>query len=93
MPATSTNASRGFINRILGFIEFAGNKLPDPAVLFLLLLFVTWGVSYVMAPIEFSEINPKTSLPIRIVNQLSGTALAARVLGGHDPELGAVGER
>lgn len=77
MNANSTNASSGLVNRILGVIEYAGNKLPDPAVLFLLLLFVTWGISYLLAPVQFTEINPKTEEPIRVINQLSGVSLAA----------------
>ena len=64
MSEIAGNESRGLINRILGVVEFAGNKLPDPAVLFLLLLFVTWGVSYFLAPIEFTEVSPKTGEPI-----------------------------
>jgi len=67
----------GIINRALGAIEYAGNKLPDPAVLFLLLLVATWIISCLIAPIEFAEINPKTEEPIRVVNQFSGPALAA----------------
>ena len=57
-------------------IEYAGNKLPDPAVLFLLLLLITWGVSYLLAPLEFTEVNPRTGEPIRVVNQLAGSELA-----------------
>ncbi len=76
MSDTPANESTGFINRTLGVIEYAGNKLPDPAVLFLLLLFATWGISYFVAPVEFSEINPRTGEPIRIINQLGGSALA-----------------
>ena len=76
MSDSANNGSKGLINRVLGVIEFAGNKLPDPAVLFLLLLFITWGISYAVAPIEFTEINPKTGEPIRVINRLSGVALA-----------------
>lgn len=76
MADTSTNGSRGLINRALGAIEYAGNKLPDPAVLFLLLLFATWIISYFLAPVAFTEINPRTGEEIRVINQLSGVSLA-----------------
>ena len=67
---------KGFLNRILTAIEVVGNKLPDPAILFLLLLFVTWIASAIMAPIQFADVNPVTGEPVRIVNQLTGEALA-----------------
>jgi aminobenzoyl-glutamate transport protein len=69
-------APKGLITRVLKAIEFAGNKLPDPAVLFLILLVATWILSHFLAPIEFTEVNPKTEEPIRVVNQLTGPALA-----------------
>ena len=67
---------RGFLNRVLTAIEVVGNKLPDPAILFLLLLFVTWIASAILAPIEFADTNPVTGEPVRIQNQLTGEALA-----------------
>ena len=41
-------------------IEVAGNKLPDPALLFLILMLLTWGLSAMLAGVEFTEINPRT---------------------------------
>ena len=73
--AQSGNGQQGWVNRLLNSIETAGNKLPDPAVLFLILMFLTWVVSALLAPIQFSEINPRTQEPIRVVNQLSGEAV------------------
>ena len=67
---------RNFMHRFLDFVEVAGNKLPDPAMLFLILLFVTWGLSALLAPIEFAEVHPATGEPIRVLNQLTGTSLA-----------------
>ena len=52
-----------------------GNRLPDPAILFLLLLFLTWIASALLAPIEFTETHPQTGDPVRIQNQLTGAAL------------------
>ena len=57
-------------------IETIGNRLPDPAVLFLLLLVLTWIVSAILSPVEFAEIDPRNDEPMRIANQLTGTALA-----------------
>ena len=65
----------GFVSRILNGIEAAGNRLPDPAMLFLLLLLLTWIASALLAPIEFAETDPRTGEPLRIANQLTGAAL------------------
>ena len=65
----------GFVSRVLNGIEAAGNRLPDPAMLFLLLLVLTWIASALLAPIEFAESDPRTGEPLRIANQLTGTAL------------------
>ncbi len=66
---------RGLLDRFLGSIEAVGNRLPDPAILFLILLVFTWIASALLAPIEFTETHPQTGEPIRIQNQLTGTAL------------------
>jgi p-aminobenzoyl-glutamate transporter AbgT len=65
-----------FINRALNTIEKIGNKLPDPAALFLLLLFVVWILSWLLSNISFTEIDPRNGKPIAISNQLTGTAIA-----------------
>ncbi len=44
---------------ILGFIEWAGNKLPDPAMLFVWALLITWILSAVLANVTFSELDPR----------------------------------
>ena len=66
----------GFVDRALNGIETLGNRLPDPAILFLLLLVLTWIASAVLAPVEFAEVDPRSGEPLRIANQLTGTALA-----------------
>ena len=76
-PRVDAPPSRpSIISRLLGGIETVGNKLPDPAMLFLLSLFIVWGLSALLAPVEFSDINPLTGEPIRVVNLLTGPALA-----------------
>ncbi len=75
--ADAQPTKKSLMHRFLDFVEVAGNKLPDPAMLFLILLFVTWGLSALLAPVAFSEVHPSTGEPIRVINQLSGTSLAA----------------
>src|SRR5687767_15548453 len=66
-----------FIDRALNAIERVGNKLPDPAALFFILLILVWVASALFASVSFSEIDPRTRQPIVIKNQLAGTAIAA----------------
>jgi p-aminobenzoyl-glutamate transporter AbgT len=67
---------RRWTDRALDAIEWAGNKLPDPAVLFLWALLITWVLSALLADVAFAEIDPRTGKPIQIHNQMTGEALA-----------------
>ena len=69
-------SSPSFVNRVLGGIETIGNKLPDPAMLFLLSLFVVWALSALFAPVAFADLDPRSGEPIRVINLLTGTQLA-----------------
>ena len=72
----ATPEGGGFVDRALNAIETVGNRLPDPAILFLLLLVLTWLASAILAPVEFAEVDPRSGEPLRIANQLTGAALA-----------------
>jgi aminobenzoyl-glutamate transport protein len=67
----------GWIDKALNAIERIGNKLPDPAALFLILLVLVWVLSALLAPVQFSEIDPRTGNPIQVNNQLTGGSIAA----------------
>lgn len=69
-------AQRTLLERSLNTIEQVGNKLPDPAALFFLLLIVTWVLSWLLSGIDFNALHPATGEPIRVSNQLSGAAMA-----------------
>ena len=80
------------MDRILDAIEWAGNKLPDPAMLFVWALLITWVLSALLANAQFTEIDPRTvgvdakgqpkvEQPIRVQNQLSGSALTTFMTG------------
>ena len=71
------NGRNGWINRALNAVETVGNKLPDPAILFLLLMIVVWIFSWLMSGLSFSSENPATGEPIRIVNLLTGENLVS----------------
>lgn len=69
-PTTST-APQGW----LGAVERIGNRLPDPAVLFIYLLVIVWLLSWLMSYLQFDLLDPRSGEPLLIVNQLSGAAI------------------
>jgi aminobenzoyl-glutamate transport protein len=71
------NNSQSFTTRTLEAIERIGNKLPDPAVLFIALLFIVWGLSWFFSWFDFGVSDPRSGEPLVIVNQLSGEAMTA----------------
>ena len=89
--AASTASTKSLGQRALDLIEWAGNKLPDPALLFVWGLLITWGLSWALSSVAFTEFDPRTTVaaapgkppvepqPIRVINQLSGTAIVANL--------------
>jgi len=69
--AQATNGNGGF----LGTVERVGNKLPDPAMLFVGLLFVVWVLSWLLSYVTFDVIDPRSGDALVINNLLSGSAI------------------
>ena len=69
--------SRGLIARWLDRLEWMGNKLPDPAVLFLIGLIITCAVSYWLSGVQFTETKPNATEPVKITNMLSLEEIAS----------------
>jgi aminobenzoyl-glutamate transport protein len=76
MEAKSTTQPKGLLNKILDFIEKAGNKLPDPAILFFGLLVLIWVLSTLLSQFQFGEIDPRSGQAIQINNLLTGPQMA-----------------
>lgn len=72
----TTGKPKGVIAKFLDIIERVGNKLPDPAILFFILLLVVWGLSALLSPMTFSEIDPRTGENVEILNLLTGRSMA-----------------
>jgi aminobenzoyl-glutamate transport protein len=72
-----TNRRPTALDRFLSVIEVAGNKLPDPALLFVAALLIVWVLSALLSNVSFAEIDPRNGNPIQIQNLLTGTAMAA----------------
>ena len=56
----------------LGTVERVGNKLPDPAVLFIALLFIVWVLSWLLSYVTFDVIDPRSGEVLVIQNLLTG---------------------
>jgi aminobenzoyl-glutamate transport protein len=69
------------IARALDFFERVGNRFPDPVVLFLVALALTWLASSVLSSSDFGLTDPRTGQPLRVYNQLSLTAVTAFLSG------------
>jgi aminobenzoyl-glutamate transport protein len=63
-------ASGGF----LGTVERVGNKLPDPAVLFIALLFIVWVLSWILSYVTFDVVDPRSGEALVIQNLLTGSS-------------------
>jgi aminobenzoyl-glutamate transport protein len=74
-------APRAGTARALDWFERVGNRFPDPVVLFLLALALTWLASSLLSGTEFGLTDPRTSQPLRVHDQLSLPALAAFLSG------------
>jgi aminobenzoyl-glutamate transport protein len=68
--ATAANGNGGF----LGTVERIGNKLPDPAVLFIALLFIVWILSWLLSYVTFDVIDPRSGEALTIQNLLTGSS-------------------
>jgi aminobenzoyl-glutamate transport protein len=67
----TSDKKRSPVVAFLDSIEWLGNKLPDPAVLFVIGILGIWVLSFFCSAIPFTETLPGKSEPIRIVNMLS----------------------
>lgn len=64
------------IQRLLNKVEVVGNKLPDPAALFILLLVIVWLLSWLLSMVSFDAIDPRTGEQLVVNNLLTGDAMA-----------------
>ncbi len=74
--SNTTDSPKGAMNTFLNWIERAGNKIPDPALLFFYGLIIVWVLSAVLSQFEFGLVHPVTGKAVEINNLLTGDALA-----------------
>ncbi|MBT8079708.1 MAG: AbgT family transporter, partial [Gammaproteobacteria bacterium] len=69
------------VQRALAAVERFGNKLPDPAVLFIALIFIVWLLSWLLSYATWSFVDPRSQEPIVVINQLTGEAFTTFLTG------------
>ncbi len=67
---------RGAVYRFLNWVEVVGNKLPDPAALFVIALVLVWVVSWLLAGHQFTVPSVDGPREMAVQNQLTGGSLA-----------------
>ncbi|MFS0824535.1 AbgT family transporter [Bacillus sp. 1P02SD] len=80
MSQKTTKRNKTFFNRMLDSIEYAGNKLPDPIVLFIILCVITLISSYITSLFHVSVTHPITGEEVVATNLLTGDGLVSILL-------------
>ena len=75
--AGSNPQPSGWVQRALGMVERVGNKLPDPAMLFVIAMAIVWAISWLLADYEFSVPAIDGARTLAVQNQMTGPAMAA----------------
>ena len=70
-------SSSSFLHRALATVERVGNRLPDPAVLFIALLALVWLLSWALSGVDFGLTDPRSGKPLVVNNQLAGAAMTS----------------
>ncbi|HLW51148.1 MAG TPA: AbgT family transporter [Sphingobacteriaceae bacterium] len=74
---TNQSIKKPIVTRFLDIIEKAGNKLPDPAILFFFLMLLVWGLSALLSSFSFQEIDPRSGSALQVNNLLEPHAITA----------------
>ncbi|OMF60813.1 aminobenzoyl-glutamate transporter [Paenibacillus sp. FSL R5-0490] len=81
MAQTSRKDKKTFFDRMLDSIEYAGNKLPDPIVLFFILCGIILGASFIAGLFKLSATHPVTGETVVANNLLDGAGLVDIITG------------
>ena len=74
-----TQKGTGGLLRVLNWIEWVGNKLPDPFWLFLLLAGIVILLSWILSAVGLSAVNPATGETVAVTNLLAPDGLRKMV--------------
>lgn len=82
MNTTTTRNTEGrLLSGFLNMVEKAGNKLPEPALIFFYMLTGVMGLSLFLSWVDFGIINPVTGEAVSVNNLLSAEALTQTLTG------------
>ncbi|WP_249870541.1 AbgT family transporter [Oceanobacillus saliphilus] len=70
-----TKKKQSFVDRFLNKVEIIGNKLPDPIVIFIILMGIILVASFIASLFNVKATNPGTGEVVEAVNLLSGEGL------------------
>ncbi|MGI9273758.1 MAG: AbgT family transporter [Endozoicomonas sp.] len=76
-PLSAAQGRPTLMDRFLNGVERAGNKLPDPSLMFLYGTILVWIFSAFLSQVSFDMVHPTTGAAIEVNNLLTGEALAA----------------
>ena len=76
-PLSATQDKPTLMDRFLNGVEKAGNKLPDPSLMFLYGTILVWVLSAIMSQVSFDMVHPTTGEAIVVNNLLTGEAFAS----------------
>ncbi|MCB1034813.1 MAG: AbgT family transporter, partial [Acidobacteria bacterium] len=68
---------QGLVYRALNWVEKIGNKLPDPAMIFLIAMILVWIASALLSGYQFTVPAVDGDQSLTIENQLTGSSMAA----------------
>lgn len=75
-PLSADHSRPTMMDRFLNGVERAGNKLPDPSLMFLYGTLIVWVLSALLSQMSFDLIHPTTGQAIEVNNLLTGDAFA-----------------
>ncbi len=76
MSKAGSSSKQSLTFRMLNWVERVGNKLPDPALLFVFALVLTWVASAILGGTKFTVPSTDGEVEKTILNQLEGAAIA-----------------
>ncbi len=77
MQSTTRNKEGRLLSGFLNAVEKAGNKLPEPALIFFYMLLGGMGLSLILSWVDFGIVNPVTSEAVQVNNLLAPEALVS----------------
>lgn len=73
MSNPATNSKPNLIIRFLNIVEWVGNKLPDPAVLFVIMIGIVGVLSWKLSEVQFTEKDPRVAGPVEAAPPITVT--------------------